>query len=310
MREIFCLDYLNDKDSCKKMTEFIKNVRAILDEREKQVGHPLKLMVRLTRDPDESKIFGFDAEEWIKLGLVDIIVPSSRVTATDDDMQIEKWKKLTEGTNVKIYACQEDCCLYFRRQNIETTKGFGKQYLDAGADKLYFSNYFHINFCSWDKEEREYEKERLYEIWDACSSYEKVSNGDRRCVMTYQEADVTPIGVNPYTPLPREIYSNDTLALRTGFISENTELRVFIGIHSWYNKALPKLYVDGYECECLGLSNDSYATSVNSHEFTDMYEYRVKLGKTDGIYRKVRFETDLIIPLNYFEIKILDNEQE
>ena len=29
---------------------------------------------------------------------------------------------------------------------------------------------------------------------------------------------------------------------RTGFISENTELRVFIGIHSWYNKALPKFH--------------------------------------------------------------------
>jgi len=100
VREIACFDYVSNPDCCTIMNDFMRKLRKITKEAEEKFNHPIKIMVRLTRDINESKLYGFDAVYWAENNLVDVIVPSSRWVATDSNMPIDKWVKALDDVEM------------------------------------------------------------------------------------------------------------------------------------------------------------------------------------------------------------------
>lgn len=60
MREIFCFDYKNEPDCAKIMTEYIREIRMLTNAASKRIGHDIKLLIRICRDPKDALDFGFD----------------------------------------------------------------------------------------------------------------------------------------------------------------------------------------------------------------------------------------------------------
>ncbi|MBQ8879539.1 MAG: hypothetical protein IJY69_01705 [Clostridia bacterium] len=269
-REMFCLNYLENPNCHKTMTEFIENVYKLVKKR----NGDMRIAVRLCRDPDDALIFGFDVREWIRLGLVDVLIPSPRFRSTDSDMPIEKWLELARGTKVEIHAGLEFFIHERLPNNIETLKGFIAAYLDAGADMIYLYNYYRecaqvedmtpwldkvgdvSKFQSYD-ELRENE-EFLAKVWQASADISIAKSGTRRNVMTFKEDSMTPRGERPYRPLPCLINGTHRLTMQTGYV-RGERVNLILGVGE--GEAIGAVKVDGNVAKPLGRAVSSYMLS-------------------------------------------------
>ncbi len=333
LREPFCFDYENIPNATEIMTEFIANVKAIITEYEKEFGGKVKLLVRLTRDIENNRIFGFDVKEWIKRGLVDILSPCSRWQSTDSDMPISKWKELCQGTNVEIAAGLE----FYLWSNIKvdeaSAKGLASQYFDDGADKIYLYNYYreavklpdmtgwnkaHPSFSlfnetadntddadAWDMERLSAIDSDKTKIWKATENLASAKSGTRRHVLTFTEPCLVPKGGTPFSPLPFTVEGKATLEKLTGNITDG-KVTLFLGITK--NATPPTVTVDGYEAKLIGKSDDAYfahpecdGNPPERFAVLDYYAYepRVDLGNV----RRLEFFADSL-KVEYLEFKV------
>jgi hypothetical protein len=89
-----------------KMTDFIRQSRAILDRIGTRKNKRLGLSVRVPNTIAGSEKLGLDIRNWVRDGLVDLIVPSTFFHAdTEEDMT--EWTSLVSGTQVGIYPAVE-----------------------------------------------------------------------------------------------------------------------------------------------------------------------------------------------------------
>ena len=327
MREIYCFNYLKDPECYKIMTEFMQKVRAYLRKKEEERGHKINLLIRLNRDPVESKLYGFDAEEYIKQDLVDIIVPTSRWFSTDTDMPIDKWKELAKGTNVQIVAGLESFLFHPVLVKEETAKGLTAQYMDAGSDGMYLYNFFRT--CVQDESEAEdvclfmysgameypttalsaKEEGELRKTWRACSSLAEAKKGVRRHVMSYQESHATPVGVEGYRPLPAEINGEKCFTLQTGECS-NDACSLIIGLKR--GSDLPEVTVDGIKAKSVRNTDDAYVCDrnnsiFNSEALVGTFYLKYDISVSQGNVRSIALKADQAT-LTYLEIKVVSNE--
>jgi hypothetical protein len=86
---------------CAVMTEFMRDVRALLDQVGKREKRRLEVMARVpSRDAIE---LGLDWKTWIRQRLVDIIVPTHRRPNEAFDVNIDEFVALSKGTACKVY---------------------------------------------------------------------------------------------------------------------------------------------------------------------------------------------------------------
>lgn len=190
MRNMDCFDYLtNEDDYASIMTQFIRDAKAIVEQAEEKFGHSIKLMIRFGRSIEHNKVFGFDAETWIKEGLVDALVVSPLVWATDN-LPIAEWRELA-GEDVAILACIEDQMInYNNKYTTENyVKGFAAGYYDQGADGIYFNNFFQLGSIGPS-------------IWHLGIDSSKLYEGVRKVALSYQ--DKVPLNRfdERYEPIP------------------------------------------------------------------------------------------------------------
>lgn len=247
-RELFCFDYLNNKNCHLIMTEFIEKLRIYASQKEKERGHKIKIGVRLCGDINNNKIFGFDVKTWIEKGLVDVVVPTSRWENTDSNLRIEEWKQMIANGPVELMAGIEYFLFQPYVNNVKTIKGFASQYLDAGANGIYLFNWFRtrqgkkkitkkeidsikkIKVSLYNQEFGSNEKEKkLRKIWRACSNVKNAKSGERRHVMTFQEDCVVPKGKQAFRPLPCELRGEKTFTMQTGNCYNNA-CTLYVGI--------------------------------------------------------------------------------
>ena len=321
MREIYCFDYLHNTDCCEIMTAFVEKVRGYLRKKEAERGHKIRLCVRLNRSPYESKIFGFDAAEWIKRGLVDVIVPTSRWFSTDTDMPVSEWKKLVRNSGVEIYAGLESFLFHPVQLKEEAAKGLTVQYIDAGADKIYLYNFFRTCVQPEDKADEiclfkgddayptnalsERNERDLKKIWQACSDVETARKGTRRHIMSYQEPHATPIGVKGYRPLPAKINGEATFTLQTGKCTED-DCVLILGIKA--GSDLPEIVLDGNKAKCFGTTDDAYTCDrnnsvFNSNELVGTVYYKYGISVSGDNVRNIAVNANSAI-VTYLEIKV------
>ncbi|MCM8759518.1 MAG: hypothetical protein NC906_07110 [Candidatus Omnitrophica bacterium] len=129
------------------LNEFMKDVRKLADYWEEKRSHRIKLSARVPRSYETSLGLGMDPVFWAKNRLVDMIVITPFWATIDNDMPVETWKGLLEGTNTILAAGFEVLIRPYPMYNLhqtnslETVRGSAASYLDRGVDRIYLFNY-------------------------------------------------------------------------------------------------------------------------------------------------------------------------
>ena len=240
MREIYCFNYIHaDTDGIAEiMNGYMRDTAAVVAEAEKKHGHEIRLAVRLPRDINQARVFGFDARAWQREGLVDAITVTPRWSTCDSMMPIAEWKKELPG--VEIWAGIETLVNRQAEGSVaspEVTRGYAAQYLTAGADGVYLFNYMSAGTVN----------ARNGEVYETCTP-QKVFTLPRRHIVTWQ--DTAPKGREPYRPLPLEIERGGTatLQIQTGLIPDGSKVSFLIGTGAPVENGKFSLRVNGRAC--------------------------------------------------------------
>ncbi len=81
----------------KILTEFVVEVRRLVDACAARVGHPVKLGVRVPAEPRVGWSLGYDAPAWVRHSLVEQVVIGSFGGCANFDVSVEEWRLLTDG---------------------------------------------------------------------------------------------------------------------------------------------------------------------------------------------------------------------
>lgn len=281
MREIYCFDYIHadNEEIVAVMNQYLRDTAAIVKEAAEKHGHEIKLSVRLPRDIDQAKVFGFDARAWQKEGLVDSITVTPRWSTCDSLMPVAEWK--TELPGVEIWAGIETLV---NRQaegstaSPEVARGYAAQYLTEGADGIYLFNYMSAGSVN----------ARNGEVYDTCGT-DTVFTLPRRHIVTWQ--DTVPAGWEPYKPLPLKVKKNSTaqLLVGTGYIPEGQSVSLLIGTKAPLQEGQLSLAVNGRACaapceaELIGYSEASVAPVPGGYCEDGTYIYRCSLPDASGL---------------------------
>lgn len=84
------------------LTQFVREVRAMLDEEEKALGHPVKIIVRM---PYDGENIGVHWREWVDAGLVQALIPSVVRIADRQDIDFTPFVEYCCGKNCDVICC-------------------------------------------------------------------------------------------------------------------------------------------------------------------------------------------------------------
>ena len=272
-REIFCFDYknANNDEIVSIMNDFMRKVNVIVAEAEKKWGHDIQISARLTRDIDQSRVYGFDARTWAEEKLVDSITVAPRWATCDSAMPINNWKQ--ELPNVEIYAGIETLVNVqndLSHASAEIVNGYMAQYLTAGADGIYLFNFMKTSPVN----------KRSDTVFNSFSSLDEVINSNRRHVVTWQ--DMTPDGYEPYHPLDKDMLYKEpySIDVETGYIPDGSEVKIKLGFSRPMNRKQIEVVANGIECIYAGeteIKGDNGSGEATEGAYTDgevyMYEF-------------------------------------
>ena len=306
MREIYCFDYLHaDTDEIVEiMNGYLRDTAEIVREAEQKWGHEILLGVRLMRDYEQCRAYGFDPAAWCAEGLVDCITVTPRFSSNDSAMPIAAWKaacpgaEIFAGVETLVNTNEKGCCA-----SADVVRGYGAQYLTAGADGLYLFNYM----SSGDVGDRE------REAYDTCGSLEEILKHPRRHVVTYQ--DTVPEGWEPYDPLPLKLRAGKpgTVAVETGYIPDGARVDVYVGLdRPLAEDELLTLTLNGGKCafegeaEVYGRSENGGADVPQGYCRTDCFIYRFSAGNAAGLpnLQTLTFTGDRRVKVTYLELGV------
>ncbi len=226
-REITCFDIENCPDRIEIMTDFVRSVREMTEERGRQLGHKIRLGVRLMRDIEQNLIYGFDIVNWAKEGLVDLVCYTPRWETSDSDMPSEEWKEKVKG--VELAAGVEILCW---RMSVEmrctpaVVRGFAVRYLSRGADSMYLYNYY-IDPGNIDSRAK-----YIQQVNETAGSLEEAIKHPYRHVVTFQ--DISPRGYGRWKPLPIKLKPGESASLDIdiGKARDNASAELILGFTS------------------------------------------------------------------------------
>jgi len=119
------------------MTGFMRQIRELLDETQKAQGHRrrLELSAMVLETEEDNRKFGLDVERWVKEGLVDAIgVYKGAAHSSGKPIDVEYFKRITQGTDVRVYPCMVAWAL----PGLEDVLKQAVEWYDAGADGIVF----------------------------------------------------------------------------------------------------------------------------------------------------------------------------
>lgn len=154
-----------------QLTDFMRRVRRMMLDVEKQRGRPLLLAVRVPENIMGCQFDGIDIRAWIREQLVDIIVLGIRSSEVD----FNAFRSLAMGTGIKLYPSFD----YVHTSDsydytpIEYSRGIYANWWQQGADGGYMFNNYHLEpslaaklDASRSKQGWEMECQRFREIGD------------------------------------------------------------------------------------------------------------------------------------------------
>jgi hypothetical protein len=119
------------------LTEFMRRVRRQVQEVSKKRGRKIRIAVRLPRSPQLAEKAGYDADVWLREGLMDLIVGSS-VFWPDPELPVATWLAFIEKHNPSVrFLPSIDC---FQLPDVAHFRGMASCYYRWGAKGLYLFN--------------------------------------------------------------------------------------------------------------------------------------------------------------------------
>ncbi|MFN0167450.1 MAG: hypothetical protein ACKV22_13545 [Bryobacteraceae bacterium] len=133
-RHVPCLPPGRQWEMRDHVTGFLRMTRSMLLDAERRTGRPLLLGVKVPRTLEGCRIDGFDIEAWARENLVDILTLGSRSI----DVDIEAFRRVTAGTNMKLQPCLDDhhATDGYRYPPIEFFRGVFSNWWAQGADSV------------------------------------------------------------------------------------------------------------------------------------------------------------------------------
>lgn len=131
-RHVPCLPPGREWEHREHATEFMRMVRQMLLEHERQRGHAMLLSAKVPETLEGCRIDGFDVETWANERLVDMFTLGSRTINVD----LTAFRQLTENRNIKLHPCHDDhhATDGYRYPPIAFFRGVFGNWLQQGAD--------------------------------------------------------------------------------------------------------------------------------------------------------------------------------
>lgn len=234
------------------LTDFMREVRELVQTFEKTRGHKILISVRVPTLPEAADGLGMRAADWARAGYVDWIVPAPHWATTDFDIPVEHWKELVKDApqEVKIIPCSEINVQSDPRYSRATLdyaglRGWAEAVNYRGADGIYLFNWF---------DSRSFEASRAYfDLLKVGFAPENTASRVRRFILTYH--DTVPQGISQGLQLPNQVNAEvpPTFRLRLGKAPRSGKAFVCVGIPPECNVSC--LTVNGRE-----LKDISYVT--------------------------------------------------
>ncbi|MDP6439122.1 MAG: hypothetical protein QGH74_05785 [Candidatus Brocadiia bacterium] len=137
-----------------RMTEFVRRVRARLDEIEEATGQHRALGALVPVTVEAGRRIGLDGITWIKEGLLDYIAPKHFIEFVMD-ARLDEFVSAARNTRTEVYPCLENWPTGEARERpIESFRGAAAHYWDIGVDGIYVYNYFNHRPHPFSKEDR------------------------------------------------------------------------------------------------------------------------------------------------------------
>ena len=233
------------------MTGWLREIRALTEKAARRLGHPVRLAVRCSADPESARLMGLDAVRWARQGLVDMIIPCPFWETSDFNMPMRLWRRLLDGSGVTLAAGLEILARPYAKANMmyqtpETTAGAAAAALHSGADAVYLFNFFldmpGQRTGSWTQAEAN-------RVLRAMASLDTLQALPRRHLLTYR--DTRAPGEAPNETLP----ASGSLAifrLQTGPRPTGRRVKVVLGFEMASDKpallAPPRVRVNSVLC--------------------------------------------------------------
>jgi hypothetical protein len=275
------------------MNEFIQKINKIVEKYEKQYGHEIKIMVRLSRDLDQNEYFGFDLRTWAKNGWFDVAVPTARRPATDSDMPIDVWKAELAPYGIEVYAGLEHTVVDTTYQNQNTLAAYTSMYLQRGADKMYLYNLFNSGA-------------KYYKI---CASLKDAHAAVKRSyVVAHQDTAPVAAGIEAYKPLPVIVNASgetDPIVMRHGRMNERWDTYIYVGVTNkvigLVEKANLRVTYNGVECEYKGSAYNAFIG--NNEAYRCVVSFKIpKEAWTASEVGEIVFSADSSLRIGYVEL--------
>ena len=196
MREPYLFSKGEEQAGSKVLTQWLREMRQLVDETAARRGHPMKVGVRVPFDPATTLALGLDAPTWAKEGLVDLVIVAPRWGTLHFGMPVGKWREML-GDRVTLAGGLDMNYQPYpggprRVVDTEYAAGAAVSVLAGGADVVYLFNYFQHGL-PWPI--AEYQR-----TLKAFSSLDEVCKLPRRHGVTYR--DVVVPGEVYRAPLP------------------------------------------------------------------------------------------------------------
>ncbi|MDO5581979.1 MAG: hypothetical protein Q4G69_12690 [Planctomycetia bacterium] len=269
----FCqhLTWRHEQEKSIFLTDFVKNVRALVKKAETKWGHKITLGARVPAAPDIAAAKGINAVEWCKAGLIDSLVVSPFFLATDHDISINLWKEqLGEKANsVEIVPAIDNGSSPYpgapRTGNDPALLyGWVNEMYARGANAIYLFNWTYFDLTL--PEFRTVLEEGL--------APQIVLNKPRRHALAYR--DVNPKGYKQIIQLPKTTDHSNTFSIDIGKKPDAKKVSVVLALTNRDGKrtngteteikgTLPIVSLNGQKAEAANVldSTKKYCTSAS-----------------------------------------------
>ena len=131
------------------MTDLMRRVRKMTEEVGIKRKRPILVAIRVPDSVGFCRDMGFDIEQWMREGLIDILVTTCYFRLNPWEYSVELGHKY----GVPVYPCLSDSRVRgetrFRRSSGESNRGRAMNAWNAGADGLHLFNHFNPNVPMW-----------------------------------------------------------------------------------------------------------------------------------------------------------------
>jgi len=216
-----CIDYLRHLPCLPvgkqwELRECATEFMCRLKKRMSSIGRDIAVGAKLPENLKSCHHDGFDVEDWAKKGCVDFMVAGSRTINPD----IEGYKKITDGTEIEIYACWDTWHVAdaYHFQKADFYHGMLSNFKEQGADGVVGFNYAPAPYSQLQKL---LQPDEIYwssgdEYSDFYNEFEKAGDSTLQARYVADRRGGYPYlngcgGNNAFAPLPEEIPNDETL---------------------------------------------------------------------------------------------------